>query len=163
MSHYINTLLKAADIANIYELTPDKLLITHTLATCTDDALKQELIKLKADSMKEIQDEVNKWETRMNMASQMLSEKQQRVQQTQTPRNSKKTETNVICYRCWGVHKQNICKIKREGVTCAKCNKQEHLTKVCKGGGKPNGDSKKERNFARSTPSNETLLPDDTR
>ena len=63
MSHYINTLLEVADIANIYELTPDKLLITLTLATCTDDALKQELIKLGATSMKEVQDEVNKWET----------------------------------------------------------------------------------------------------
>ena len=37
MSYYINTLLEAADIADIYELTPDKLLIMLTLATCTDD------------------------------------------------------------------------------------------------------------------------------
>ena len=44
MSHFINTLLEAADIANIYKLTPDKLLITLTLATCTDDTLKQGLI-----------------------------------------------------------------------------------------------------------------------
>ena len=42
MSFYINTLLEAADIANIYELTPDKLLITLTLAVCTDNALKQD-------------------------------------------------------------------------------------------------------------------------
>ena len=76
MSHYISMLLEAADIANIYELMPDKLLITLTLATCTDDALRQELIKLDATSMKELQDEVNKWETRMNTASCMLSEKQ---------------------------------------------------------------------------------------
>ena len=81
MSQYINTLLEAAEIANIYELTPDKLLITLTLSTCTDDAPKQELIKLEATSMKEVQDEVNKWETRMNTSSRMLSEKQQRVQQ----------------------------------------------------------------------------------
>ena len=36
MSHYINTLLEAATIANFYELMPDKLLITLTLATRTD-------------------------------------------------------------------------------------------------------------------------------
>ena len=33
MSFYINALLEAADIADIYQLTPDKLLITLTLAT----------------------------------------------------------------------------------------------------------------------------------
>ena len=66
--------MEAADIANIYELTPDELLITLTLANCTDDALKQELIKHEANSMKEIQDKVNKWETRMNTASRMHSE-----------------------------------------------------------------------------------------
>ena len=99
---------------------------------------------MKAGSMKEVQDDVNKWETRMNTASGMLSEKQQRAQQAQTPRNpSNKTDTNVICYRCGGAHKQNICKIKREDVACAKCNKQGHMTKVCKGGGKPNGENKK--------------------
>ena len=63
MSHYINTLLEVADIANIYELMPDELLITLTLATRTDYALKQELINLDTKSMKEVQDEVNKWET----------------------------------------------------------------------------------------------------
>ena len=56
----INTLLEAADIANIYELPPDKLLNALMLATCTDDALKQELIKLDATSMQQVQDEVNK-------------------------------------------------------------------------------------------------------
>ena len=39
--------------------TGTQLIITLTLATCTDDALKQELIKLKASSMKEVQNEVN--------------------------------------------------------------------------------------------------------
>ena len=164
MSHYINTLLEAAEIANIYELTPDKLLIILTLATCTDDALKQELIKLEANSMKEVQDEVNKWETRMNTASRMLSEKQQQAQQARTQRNwSNKTDTGIICYRCGGAHEQNICKIKREDVTCVKCNKQGHMTKVCKGGGKSNRDSKKDRNFARSTLSTDTLSTADTR
>ena len=61
MSYCINTLLDAAYIVDICQLTPDKLLITLTLATCTDDALTQELIKLDATTMLEIQDEVNKW------------------------------------------------------------------------------------------------------
>ena len=69
----------------------------------------------------------------------------------------------MIYYRCGGAHKQNVCKVKREDVTCAKCNKQGHMTKVCKGGGKGNSDIKKERNFARATPSNDTLIPADTR
>ena len=47
-----------------------------TPATCTDDALKQELIKVDATSMQQAQDEVNKWETQMNTASRMLSENQ---------------------------------------------------------------------------------------
>ena len=63
MLFYINTLLEAADIVNIYNLTPDELLITLTLATCTDDALKQELIKLDATLMQQVQDTVNMWET----------------------------------------------------------------------------------------------------
>ena len=46
-----------------------------------DDTLKQELIKLDARSMQQVQDKVKRWETRMNTASRMLSEKQQRVQQ----------------------------------------------------------------------------------
>ena len=97
MSHYISTLLVAADIANINTLTPDKLLITLTLATCTDNALKQEWIKLEAGTMKETQDEVNMWETRMNTASRMLNEKQQRAQQARMPRNSSnKTDTRIL-------------------------------------------------------------------
>ena len=56
MSFYIYTVLEATNIAEIYRLTSDKLLITLTLTTCTDDALKQELIKLEATSMQEIQD-----------------------------------------------------------------------------------------------------------
>ena len=69
LQYYINTLLEAADIANIYQLTLDELLFTLTLATCTDDTLKQELIKLEATSMQQVQDEVNKYETRINTAS----------------------------------------------------------------------------------------------
>ena len=103
MSHYISTLLEAADIANIYMLTPDELLITLTLATCTDDALKQELIKIEADTMKEIQDEVNKRETRMNTANRMLNEKQQLAQQARTPRSpNNKTDANITCCRARG-------------------------------------------------------------
>ena len=40
ISYYINTLLEAAEIADIYQLTPDELPITLTLATCTDNTLK---------------------------------------------------------------------------------------------------------------------------
>ena len=156
VSHYINTLLEVADIANIYELIPDELLITLTLTTCTDNMLKQELIKLDATSMKEVQDEVNKWEMRMNTANSMLSKKQQRAQQAKNPHSiNNKGDTQITYYRCGGAHKQNVCKIKREGVTCSKCNKQGHMTKVCKGGGKPNSEGKKDRNFARATLSTE--------
>ena len=101
MSHYINTLLEAAAIANIYKLTPDEPLITLAVTTCTDDAL----IKLDATSMKEVQDEFNKWEMRMNTASRMLSKKQQRAQQAKNPRsNHNKADTQIICYRCGGPH-----------------------------------------------------------
>ena len=54
MSFHINNLLEAADIAKIYKLKPDELLITLTLATCMDDILKQELIKLDATSMQQV-------------------------------------------------------------------------------------------------------------
>ena len=80
--------------------------------------------------MQQVQDEVNKWETRMNTASRMLTEKQQRVQQTKTTTHntSGRGDNNPItCYRCSGQHKQNVCKIKREDVTCAKCSKQGHM------------------------------------
>ena len=46
MSYYIKTLLEVADIANIYQLSLDKLLITLTLATRTDNRLKHKLIML---------------------------------------------------------------------------------------------------------------------
>ena len=97
-------------------------MIPLTLATYTDDALKQELIKLDATSMQQVQDKENKWETRMNMASRMLSEKQQRVQQTKTC-NTGKGDTPITFYRCGGPHKQNISKVKREDMACAKCNR----------------------------------------
>ena len=71
VSYYINILLEAANITDIYQLTPDQ---PHARMT-----LKQELIKLEATSMQEIQEEVNKWETRMNTASRMLTKKQHRV------------------------------------------------------------------------------------
>ena len=89
----------------------------------------------------------------MNTDSRMLSEKQQRAQQARTPRNpSNKMDTNIICYRCGGAHKQNVCKIMHEDVTCAKCNKQGHMTEVCKGGGKWNGDNKKENETSPAPP-----------
>ena len=122
MLYNIDTLLEAVDIADIYKLTPDELLITLTLATSTDNALKQELIKLDAISMQELQDEVNKWETRMNTVSRMLSEKQQRVQQTKT-RNTGRGDRPMMSYRCVGPHTQNFCKVKKDGVTCAICNR----------------------------------------
>ena len=95
----------------------------------------------------------------MNTASRMLSEKQQRAQQAKTPRNNNKTDTQIICYRCGGAHKQ----IKREDVTCSKCNKQGHMTKVCKGGVKPSGEARKERYFARATLSTKQQQMVDTR
>ena len=104
--------------------------------------------------MQQVQDEVNKWETRMNMVSRMLSEKQQRVQQAKTRNTNNRGDTTITCYRCGSPHKQNVCKIKREDVTCAKCNKQGHMTKVCQSKGrKQNQDGKKGKNFACSTPS----------
>ena len=106
--------------------------------------------------MKEVQDEVNKWETRMNTASRMLSKKQQRAQRAKIPCSiNNKGDTQITCYRCGGAHKKNVCKIKREEVTCSKSNKQGHMTKVCKGGGKPTGEGKKGRNFSCATPSME--------
>ena len=101
----------------------------------------------------------------MNTASLMLGENQQCIQQARTPRNNinNRTDANITCYRCGGAHKQNVCKIKHEDVTCSKCNKQGHMIKVCKGGGKSNSEPKKERNFARTTPSSEQLHPADTR
>ena len=90
----------------------------------------------------------------MNTASRMLSEKQQRVKQARTLRNNN-NRTDA--------HKQNVCEIKREDVTCSKCNKQGHMTKVCQGGGKSNIEPKKERNFALTTSSSEQLQLADTR
>ena len=66
---------------------PDELLITLTLVTCKNNALKQELIKLDATSMQQVQDEVIKWETRMNTASRILSKKKKRVQQKKNSQN----------------------------------------------------------------------------
>ena len=36
-----------------------------------------------------------------------------------------------MCYRCGGPHKQNVCRMKKEDVTCSKCNRQGHMTKAC--------------------------------
>ena len=97
----------------------------------------------------------------MNTASRMLAEKQQWVQQTKTTHNTGgKGDTPITCYRCGGLHKQqNVCKIKREDVTCAKCNKQGHMTKVCQS---KNG-KQKDKNFARTTPSTEQTQSQVTR
>ena len=46
----------------------------------------------------------------MNTASRMLTEKQQRVQQTKTTLNtSNRGDNPITCYRCRGPHKQNVC------------------------------------------------------
>ena len=67
----------------------------------------------------------------MNTASRMLSEKEQRIQQTKSRNTNGRGDTPFTCYWCAGPDKQNVCKIKREDITCAKYNKQGHRTKVC--------------------------------
>ena len=109
--------------------------------------------------MQQVQDEVNKWERRMNTASRMFTEKQQWIQLTKTTRNTGgKGDTPITCYRCGGPHMQNVCQIKSKDVMCTKCNKQGHMAKVCQS---RNG-KQKEKNFARTTPSTKQTQSEET-
>ena len=73
MSIYINKLLEAADFADIYQLTMDKILITLTLATCKDDNMKQELIKLDSTENPGQGEHMEKERGRINMKTRMLA------------------------------------------------------------------------------------------
>ena len=108
--------------------------------------------------MQEIQDEVNKWETRMSIASRILAEKQQWVQQVKTQTKPGNGNNQITCYRFGGNHKQIKCKIRKEDISCFKCCKSSHLAKACRGLGKPTKAGKK-KNLVRAAASAVTPPP----
>ena len=68
--------------------------------------------------------------------------------------NTGQNDTPITCYRCGGPHKQNVRKVKKEDVTCSKCNRQGHMTKAWQSRNNKLADNgSPEKNFARATPS----------
>ena len=67
MSSFYNPLLDAADTANIYTMTTAELIITLTIAACTDDLL----VKAKIKDLGILRDEINAFETEVNTARRL--------------------------------------------------------------------------------------------
>ena len=146
MSSFYNSLLDAADTANIYTMTTAELIITLTIAACTDDLLRRELVKAKIKDLGILRDEINAFETEVNTARRLAPAQESKAYAAvnRPPgRNKDKRPQQVSrnpprCYRCNDPnHKTRDCKIKKDSVTCGKCNKPGHITKACRGIGKP--------------------------
>ena len=146
MSTFYNSLLDAADTANIYTMTTAELIITLSIAACTDDLLRRELVKAKITDLGVLRDEIHAFETQVNTARRLTPAQEVRAytadnrqpgkSRDKRPQMANKTPTR--CYRCNDPnHKTSECKIKKDSVTCGKCNKPGHLTKACRGIGKP--------------------------
>ena len=68
MSSFFNSLLDAADTANVYTMTTAELIITLTIAACTDGLLRRELVKAKIKDLGILCGEINAFETEVNTA-----------------------------------------------------------------------------------------------
>ena len=54
MSAFLNAMLDAADMANIYTMTTDELMITLSFAACTDESLRKDLIKARVTTIAQL-------------------------------------------------------------------------------------------------------------
>ena len=121
-------------------------IITLSIAACTDDLLRRELVKAKITDLGTLRDEIHAYETQVNTARRLTPAQEVRAyaadnKQPGKPRDKRSQTPSkgpTRCYRCNDPgHKTSDCKIKKESVTCGKCNKPGHLTKACRGIGKP--------------------------
>ena len=146
MSTFLNTMLDAADMANIYTMTTDELMITLAIAACTDESLRRDLIKARVNTVGQLKHEVNLLESNNNTAKRLSSEvkvyaaydrqQRQRPRQESRQKNTNDTKKPIKCFRCGEGHKVPKCKIPREKLSCTKCNKKGHNSKACRGIGK---------------------------
>ena len=138
MSTFINTLLAHAEMSGIYNMSPEELMITLSLAACTDEPLRKELIKARSGTMTELRQAVNRYETEINTVRRLTGEARALATTTnKTPKAGKpekKPSKPTICYRCGEGHKVHECKKNKESLKCGKCNRIGHIEKVCRSG-----------------------------
>ena len=147
MSTFLNTMLDAADMANIYTMSTDELMITLAIAACTDENLRRDLIKARVTTIGQLKHEVNLLESNNNTAKRLSSEvkvyatydrpQRQKQRQDNKQKGPNEQKRPLKCFRCGEGHKITECKIPKEKLACTKCNKKGHNSKACRGIGKP--------------------------
>ena len=108
MSTFYNSLLDAADTANIYTMSTAELIITLSIAACTDDLLRRELVKAKITDLGVLRDEIHAYETQVNTARRLAPAQEVRAyaadnRQPNKPRDKRSQTPNkgsTRCFRC---------------------------------------------------------------
>ena len=111
MSAFLNAMLDAADMANIYTMTTDELMITLSFAACTDESLRKDLIKARVTTIAQLKQEVNLPESNNNTAKRLSSEAKVYATYNRQPakrgprqegrqRDSNDKKRELRCFKC---------------------------------------------------------------
>ena len=139
MSTHINNILAKADEADFYKATPEELLATLIVCTCSDELLKKKLLEADRPTVTSITTMTEAYERQSNTikttethTSYAVGQQSYDKRRNWQPRRSSESPREGICYRCGNPgHAAPDCKHKLTG-NCSNCGKRGHATKACR-------------------------------
>ena len=141
LSEYIIKVRRMYDEADIHDLTNEELLLFKILAGTIDEELRQELLKLKDLTIRDLEDAVTEWEVMkqsnkdikgqptLNQASQSKGGKQSQTKNLGSAKRALFQKLKDKCKRCARDHKGEDCKYK--DATCHNCGMKGHIKPAC--------------------------------
>ena len=121
-------LMTDSDIANT---GIEQLMATILICSCTNDELKEELIKLNEPTRVQVNEAIDNYE-RKKSDMKRTSESRAFVAKADKQRRRPEEKKELVCWACGNNgHRSTECRKKKEDLYCNKCKRKGHVTKVC--------------------------------
>ena len=119
--------------ADISTMTIEELMSTLLICSCTNEELKDELLKLGNPTVEQIDEAIENYERKKNdLKRTSEGSKAYVAKQEKGRRQSDQSRNKPTCWACgYEGHRAPDCRKKKESLHCKKCKKSGHVTKVC--------------------------------
>ena len=119
--------------ADLSTMTIEELKSTLLICSCTNEELKDELLKLDNPTVEQVDEAIENYTRKKNdLKRTSEGSKAYVAKQEKGRRQSEHNKSKPTCWACgYEGHRAPDCRKKKESLHCKKCKKSGHVTKVC--------------------------------
>ncbi len=169
LSTFVTRLRQLGKEADLPNLTVDQTYVFRVLVACTDDKMRQELLKLDNPTLHQLEREITTHERVRKVASSMIKGQEGSARAASVSRDRGRSSSQSSkqsgkkrgprfpphlkgrCFRCGDRgHARDGCTKDKQTLHCNKCNSKGHVTDVCMKGWKPNASGGASRGTSRA-------------